>query len=392
MANPYKAVSVVFIDPNQQADAPPGGFQGVLRSLLEQRPDVRNQWNLGGRYVQYINALDVALHFDYRFSADDWGIQAHTFEADWVQPMGDGWTVTPRVRYYSQEAADFYTPWLISREAYNDNARVNTLGYDPKKLPANFSSDQRLSGFGALSGGVTVTKRFAKGLSLETGFEYYTHQGSFKIGGGGEGAYADFDYWVANAALKVDLAALSQGGGSANSHEHKHHHHGVHAPAGVMFDHMLPKAGDLMVGYRYMYNNQNDTMLNGTDAVSDRAIVNGGCGSNPCFVSPASMAMHMHMLDIMFAPTDWLTLMLMPQFMDMGMTMNRLDGAPPDSVANNNVGNPANPFSGRLNIGEHITHHVQNGHETGGIGDLGHVCLVQAVRQRYPSCPCDRRA
>jgi Protein of unknown function (DUF3570) len=255
---------------------------------------------------------------------------------------------------------------------------VNTFGYDPKKLPANFSSDQRLSGFGALSGGLTVTKQFAKGLSLETGFEYYTHQGSFKIGGGGEGAYADFDYWVANAALKVDLAALSQGGGSGNGHsEHNHHNHGVHAPAGVMFDHMLPKAGDFMVGYRYMYNNQDSTMLNGTDAVGDLAIVNAGCGPNPCFVKPASMSMHMHMLDIMYAPTDWLTLMLMPQFMDMGMTMDRLDGAPPDNVANNNVGNPVNPFSGRLNIGEHITHHVQNGHETGGIGDLGMYALFK---------------
>jgi hypothetical protein len=32
------------------------------------------------------------------------------------------------------------------------------------------------------------------------------------------------------------------------------------------------------------------------------------------------MHMGMHMLDIMYAPTDWLTLMLMPQLMDMDMT------------------------------------------------------------------------
>ncbi len=382
MANPYKAVSVVFIDPEQQFDAPPGGFQGQLRALLEQRPDVRNQWNLGGRYVQYINELDAALHFDYHFSADDWGIQAHTFEADWVQPLGGGWTVTPRVRYYSQDAADFYTPWLVSQQAYKQQfdakGKLAGLPYDPGKLPKNFSSDQRLSGFGALSGGVTVTKQLAKGLSLETGFEYYSHQGSFKLGGGGEGAYADFDYWAANATLKVDLAALSLGGGGSSNHAgHEHHAHGVHAPAGVMFDHMLPKAGDFMVGYRYMYGSQSGELLHGSDPVGDRAIVANGCGANPCFVKPASMTMNMHMLDIMYAPTDWLTLMLMPQFVDMGMTMDKLSGAPLDSEANNNAGNPSIPGAGRLNIGEHITHHVQNGHETGGIGDVGMYALFK---------------
>ncbi|MEQ1545209.1 DUF3570 domain-containing protein [Methyloglobulus sp.] len=375
MANPYKAVNVVFIDPDKQFDPPPSGFQGSLQALAEQRPEVRNQWNLGGRYVQYINPLDAALHFDYHFSADDWGIQAHTFEADWVQPVGYGWTVTPRVRYYSQDAADFYTPWLTTQQGFNFNKDANgnaiVLPYDPSKLPTNFSSDQRLSGFGALSGGVTVTKQFTKGLSLETGFEYYTHQGGLKIGGGGEGAFSNYDYWVANAALKVDLAALSLNGGGNAHTGHQHHNHGVHAPAGVMFDHMLSKAGDFMVGYRYMYGSQGDPMLHDSNPVGDQAIVANGCSPNPCFLASDSMTMNMHMLDIMYAPTDWLTLMLMPQFMDMNMSMRRLDGAPSDDLAVNNVGNPIDPSTGTpFNIGQHIQHHIQNGHETGGIGDV----------------------
>jgi seryl-tRNA synthetase len=67
-------------------------------------------------------------------------------------------------------------------------------------LPSNYSSDHRLSGYGALSGGLMVSKKFAKGVALEAGAEYYTHAGSLKLGGGGEGAYADFNSYMVNAA------------------------------------------------------------------------------------------------------------------------------------------------------------------------------------------------
>ena len=169
-------------------------------ALLEIRPDERNlfNWHLG--YNHYLEPLDAALHFNYHFAHDDWGINAHTFEADWVQPLGAGWTVTPRIRYYSQSAADFYTTGI-----YQIFGADNTL---LEAFPKHYSSDQRLSGFGTLSGGVTLEKKFTKGVSLETGFEYYTHQGNLKLGGGGEQAFADYDYWVANAALKVNLDAL----------------------------------------------------------------------------------------------------------------------------------------------------------------------------------------
>lgn len=449
MENPYKAVTVAFVDPNQDpfnnkcGTGNPDILCGDVAALLEQRPDIRNQWNGNLRLVQHIGAVDAAVHLGYRVFSDDWGITSHTFDADWAQPLGNGWKVTPRVRYYSQDAADFYTPFLVSKQGYESNvvdpvkgnvfvdlnnpnspdffidstgtiipdfdvigsdpvtgnavldvngkpltqAQVDNIAlanktaeFDRSKLPANFSSDQRLSGYGTLSGGVTVSKQFAKGVGLDLGFEYYTHQGGLKIGGGGEGNYADFDYWTANATLKVDLAALSLGdSGSGDHSNHAHHNHGVHAPAGVMFDHMLSKAGDMMVGYRYMYGNQSGDMLRGNQQVNNQAIVDGGCGPNPCFLSPNNMTMHMHMLDLMYAPTDWLTLMLMPQFVDMNMGMERLDGAPVDQESNNNVGNPLGQNGQPTNIAAHIPHHVQNGHETGGIGDLGMYALFKLL-------------
>jgi hypothetical protein len=355
MENPYKVVEVAFI--NDDIPPPEGAAHvGQVRALLEQRPNVRNQLNGNLGYVQHIEALDAALHFNYRYYHDDWGINAHTFESDWAQPLGHGWTVTPRIRYYSQDAADFYTPYLVSNQPYNSGQFNRNL------LPANFSSDHRLSGYGALSGGVTISKQFARGVNLDLGFEYYTHQGDLKLGGDGEGSYADFDSWNVNGALKVNLEALAASA-DHGSHAHHHLHHGAQAPAGVMFDHMLNKGG-FMVGYRYMYGSQGGDMLNGSNLASDQAIVAGGCGPNPCFVKPNSMAMHMHMLDIMYAPTDWLNLMVMPQFMDMSMTMRRLNGAPDDDEA---------PDEG----GIHIPHHVENGHETGGISDMGVYALFK---------------
>jgi Protein of unknown function (DUF3570) len=296
-----------------------------------------------------VEPLDAALHLDYQLAHDDWGINAHTFAADWVQPLGDGWVVTPRIRYYSQDAADFYAPFF---KTVLDNA-TNAI-----VLPENFSSDQRLSGYGTLSGGLTVSKDFTKGIRLETGIEYYTHQGNLKLGGGGEQAFADYDYWVANAALKVNLSALGQGGSGGGHHANHHDHPNI--PAGVLFGHTLDKAGDMMVGYRYMRSQQGGDLLYGTHAASEPWVIANGCpGTNGCTLFPREMTMSMHMLDLMVAPTDWLTLMLMPQFMDMEMSLYRPSSLPP-------------PDHG-LQIHTHGAH----GHETGGIGDTGLYALVK---------------
>lgn len=243
--------------------------------------------------------------------------------------------MTPRIRYYSQEAADFYAPNFFAKPLA-ESAGV----FWPYVLPANFSSDQRLSGYGTLSGGVTVSKEFAKGVRLETGFEYYTHQGSLKLDGGGEGAFADFDYWVSNAALKVNLAALGQGTpGSGGSHNHHGDHPNV--PTGILFGHTLEKAGDMMVGYRYMRNQQAGAFLQGDSSVTEQQILAKGCSGSLgsiegiCAILPREMTMnmHMHMLDLMVAPTDWLTLMLMPQFVDMTM-----DNYQPESLIDPDAG------------------------------------------------------
>ncbi|HNP27044.1 MAG TPA: DUF3570 domain-containing protein, partial [Nitrosomonas sp.] len=411
LENPYKAMTVIFVDPDVLNNGQSTPILGDVRALLEQRPNQRNQWAFSTKYIQHITPLDAALHLTYKFSTDDWAINTNTFSANWIQPLPYGWTITPRIRYYSQDAANFYDPFLISQQNFSAQA-FDSLGrqiwvdpsnpeieyfrddnfnlidsagnlvegatesfqqkkipFDSKKLPDNYSSDHRLAGFGSLSGGFTLNKQFAKGIALEAGFEYYTRASSMKLGGGGGNSFADFDYYVVNAALKLNLESMRLPGSGGRIHHHHHHHendknggspalHHMHnEPAGLMFGHMLDRAGDFMVGYRFMYSRMGGDILRGTNAVNDRTIVNQGCSDeNPCAFAPADMDMRMHMLDIMYAPTKWLNLMVMPRFMDMEMNLRELDGRPPA---------PAEE------------HQHFGGHTTGVIGDTMLVSLIK---------------
>lgn len=349
LENPYKVVQFVFVDPEQEPGPDFGELYGDVQAVLEQRPDARNQWTWDVRYVHYVEPLDAALHLGYRFYRDDWDINAHTFEVEWGQPLGGGWTVTPRARYYSQDQADFYRPFFFFLQATPDDARA---------LPVSrFSSDHRLSGFGTVSGGVTVSKKIGKAISLDAGFEYYSHAGDLKLGGDGEGSFADFDAFLFSAALRVDLSAPLLFGGYHHGHGGHGSHVGTPAPAGVMFGHMLNQPGAFMAGYRYMWNLQDGAMLHRSNSVSDAEVVANGCGDIECGFTHEEMTMHMHMLDLMYAPTDWLNLMLMPQFMDMDMTLRALEGGAAGS--------------------EHAHGGADPRHATGGVGDTGMYALFK---------------
>ncbi len=395
LENPYKAVTVIFIDPAQFGQAV---LIGDRRALLEERPAQRNQGTLGLKWTHYLAPLDAALHLSYQFSRDDWGISAHTFQAQWIQPLGGGWSIAPRIRYYSQGQASFYRPFLLSLQPFEtiakdrlgreiwvsggqefffdgrdffdsagnpvtppDDAVPRRIRFDRGRLPKHFSSDHRLSGFGALSGGITVSKAFAKGVTLEAGVEYYTHAGSLKLGGGGEDAYTGFQALIANAALNVDLDAVDLSGLA-----HHAHHHGLHGhhflPAGLMYAHMMPAATPLMVGYRFMHQSQNGGLLHGSRRARDELVVAKGCGPMLCRFAPKKMEMTMHMVELMYAPYDWLNLMIMPQFVAMEMDIDELFGRPPPDPA----------------VFEHGGKHT-----TGGVGDTLLAALIRLWQAKH---------
>lgn len=187
MSDPYKVVA--FYDPKQ-----PLLFGGTLYpNTIKQdaRPNERFQWAWLVQYVRHFGeANDAALHADYRFSTDDWGINTYTTELSWHQPILDDWQIIPRFRYYSQDAADFY-------QAVGTN--LNTRYY---------SSDYRLAGFGAISGGVRVSKAFnTPGLlsraKFNAGVEYYQHSADYQWDGNGSNRFADFSYLLVTASFSL---------------------------------------------------------------------------------------------------------------------------------------------------------------------------------------------
>lgn len=141
-----------------------------------------------------------------------------------------------------------------------------------------------------------------------------------------------------------------------------------HAPAGVMVDHMH-KAGEFMVGYRYSWARQSGDQLDGTSTINindpSNPLLHRACqneavaGHEHCSMYQTEMTMQMHMLDIMYAPTDWMTLMVMPQWMTMDMTMDTLPFAHHD-----------------MGHGE-MDHMGSHGHGTDGLGDTIFGALIK---------------
>ncbi|MGE0859768.1 MAG: DUF3570 domain-containing protein [Gammaproteobacteria bacterium] len=312
-------------------------YGATLFHTYEQRPGRRAQWQSRLGLVQDLRALDAALHASYGYYRDDWSITAHTLEVEWRQALGAAWTLAPRLRYYGQSQANFYTPFVL-------------CGTEPGLACAlarrRYSSDYRLAAFGALTPGLGLTWRIARGITLDLGGEYYLRRENLAPRAG-VGDYADFDHFLLSAGLQLafDAAPL-------DTQHASHAHHAAHgashrAPAGVADAHVLDQAGQWMLGYRYQFTSQSGGMRHGRSGAGDAAIIAAaGCDPPGCNVRPRTMRMHMHMLDLMVAVTPRLSVMLMPQFMDMNMRLAPLAGSTP---------------------GIHASH---DGHQTGGVGDL----------------------
>ena len=91
-----------------------------------------------------------------------------------------------------------------------------------------------------------------------------------------------------------------------------------HAPISIMGDHVHHK-GEFMFSYRYMTMDMRH-LRQGTDDATTAE------GHENYLVAPLDMTMNMHMLGIMYAPTDKITLMVMANYLENSMNLQMRTG------------------------------------------------------------------
>jgi hypothetical protein len=106
---------------------------------------------------------DAALQVDYRHYGDSWEVASDTVEIGWHQNLPDQWKIVPSVRWYEQGHADFYRDYFTAERDDGD-----------------YSSDYRLSAYGALSGRIALQKD-GKNWSASLAGEYYEADASYAL-------------------------------------------------------------------------------------------------------------------------------------------------------------------------------------------------------------------
>jgi hypothetical protein len=145
------------------------GYYSDPYKLLDQRPDHRRVLAWLTRFHLHLPDPDATLRLGYRFTHDSFGSDSHTLELAWQQPLPQGWSITPSLRYYTQGAADFYRDPPFPQ------------GFEPG---APYSADTRLAAFGALAPGIRIAKTFSGRWTVDVELEIYRQRADWRPGGG----------------------------------------------------------------------------------------------------------------------------------------------------------------------------------------------------------------
>jgi hypothetical protein len=149
MTDPYKLVSVVDSISGEPID-----------QLFENRPDSRSRQSLYGKYKKSMGNDDV-FTASYRYMADDWGVDSNTFDLNYRFKFSQGYYLQPRLRFYDQSAADFYTYFLL----------------DTQPVPTEASADYRLGEMEATTIGIKFGREYDRQHSWSIRLEQYVQTG-----------------------------------------------------------------------------------------------------------------------------------------------------------------------------------------------------------------------
>jgi hypothetical protein len=146
------------------------GYYADPYKSFDTRPDRRRVLAWLTRYNRYFPSSDGTLKLAFRWLRDSFGSDSAMVEASWNQPLPQGFSVQPNVRYVTQDAASFYRdpPWPI--------------GFVPGQA---YSADTRLAAWGAATIGATLAKSFPGGWSADLKLQYYRQEPGWRLGGSG---------------------------------------------------------------------------------------------------------------------------------------------------------------------------------------------------------------
>lgn len=135
----------------------------VSGSLMsDKRPSRRDDQIALVSLTHAVDSLKGSAEVSYRYYRDSFGVSGHTASLAWYQKIGRTLVLKPSIRYYQQDAADFYAVMFTS-------------------TPEFYSADYRLSNAASLSYGLKAVWTPRDSYSVDFGYERYTMWGRDKI-------------------------------------------------------------------------------------------------------------------------------------------------------------------------------------------------------------------
>ncbi|MGZ8320419.1 MAG: DUF3570 domain-containing protein [Telluria sp.] len=158
------------------------GYFSDPYKTFDRRPGERHSQIALLRWNHFHPGSASTTRLSYRYYRDSFGIRAHTATAEYVQPLASDWNLTPSMRVYTQNAADFYVPVDPLAAPFATN---------PPRGARFYSEDQRLSAYGGGALGIKLSRQFGP-WQADLKLERYAQRGSWRIGGGGSEHLAPF--------------------------------------------------------------------------------------------------------------------------------------------------------------------------------------------------------
>jgi len=171
------------------------GYFSDPYKLFDNRPRERDSNTVMARWNHHVEATDGTVRLSYRYYSDTWRVKAHTLGAEYVQPLAQGWTVTPLLRLYSQSAASFYVDTNQENGPFGPTLPPGTIFY---------SEDQRVSAFGARTFGIKVAKQINADWLVDVKYEQYEQRAAWRFFGDGSPGLAPF------SARRVQVGVSTQ--------------------------------------------------------------------------------------------------------------------------------------------------------------------------------------